>query len=217
MKVLNVNELKSLAYVKVKEMILSEELLPGQKIVQDKLARELGISRTPLRGALQILESEHLVESIPRRGVIVREFSDEKVVEIYDCRIALETMAARCFVENSSRSTLLKIKSFFADYEIGDESIDVIKYKEEDTKFHDYIIENCGNEFLVDLFKKGNLLLCIQQIGLIRPPEDTLEEHRKIINAMLKRDVNESEDLIRQHLLNSRNLIKRKIQEDLDK
>jgi len=66
MKLTN-DELGNQAYKKVKSMILTKKLKPGQKIVQDKLAADLGISRTPLRTALQMLEAEYLVESLPRR------------------------------------------------------------------------------------------------------------------------------------------------------
>jgi len=106
-------ELSGLAYNRVKEMVLNGQLKPGQKIVQDKLAKSLGISRTPLRGALQMLEAEYLVESIPRRGVFVRTFDDEKIIEVYDIRIALETIAIRKFTELATLKDIKKLKSFF--------------------------------------------------------------------------------------------------------
>lgn len=72
------NELGLQAYQIVKEMNISQELKPGQKIIQEKLAEDLGISRTPFRSALEMLESESFVESLPRRGMIVKALSAKK-------------------------------------------------------------------------------------------------------------------------------------------
>lgn len=91
-------------------MILTKELIPGQKIVQDKLAQGLGISRTPLRSALQMLEGEYLVESVSRRGVFVRKFCDEEIVEICDCRMALEGRATHLFTEIATPEDVAKLK-----------------------------------------------------------------------------------------------------------
>jgi len=209
---LNTNELTDLAYEKVKEMILSNELKPGQKIVQDSLALDLGISRTPLRSALQKLEAEYLIKSIPRRGVVVREFSNEKIVEIYDCRIALESMAIRLFTESASVVEKKRLQKFFSKYSKGSGSIDTKAYQADDAKFHDFIQSNCGNEFLGRLFNQGNLLICINQIGLIRPPEETLPEHLGIIEAICNKEVDKAEELGRQHLLTSKELIMKRIE-----
>ncbi len=213
MNILSANELTTLAYRKVKEMILSDELKPGQKIVQDKLALDLGISRTPLRSALQILEAEHLVQSIPRRGVIVRKISDQKIVEIYDCRIALECMAVRNFIEIATEKQILKFQKFFKNFDT-EKPFDSKTYQEEDIKFHNYIIENCGNEFLTRLFQQGNLVLCISQIGLIRPPSETLLEHRAIIQAIGDRDIPKAVALAEDHLEKSKFLVMEKIERE---
>lgn len=209
---LNTNELTDLAYERVKEMILSKELKPGQKIVQDSLALDLGISRTPLRTALQKLEAEYLIKSIPRRGVVVREFSNEKIVEIYDCRIALESMAIRLFTEHASKTEKKRLQKFFSKFTGVDKNINTKTYLEEDAKFHDFIQSNCGNEFLGRLFNQGNLLICINQIGLIRPPEETLPEHLNMIKAICSGAIDKAEELGKQHLLKSKKLILKRIQ-----
>lgn len=208
---LSANELKTLAYKKVKEMILTQKLVPGQKIVQDKLAADLGISRTPLRGALQMLEAENLIISIPRRGVMVQKFSDEKIIEIYDCRIALEGMAVRNFTEKATEKQLKKLQTFFHVFKSKEGNIDHKDYQKEDIEFHDYLIENCGNGFLKRLFQHGNMLVCIGQIGLVRGPEETLTEHFEIIQAITDKDVERAEKLIKNHLLISKKFIMEKV------
>ena len=207
MKISN-DELSVKAYHKVKNMIVSGKLQLGQKIVQDKLAEELGISRTPLRSALQMLESESLVESLPRKGMAVKTFSDKEVLEIYDCRIALESMAVKTFVKVVMKSDIEKLYNLFKPF-LGSEDIDVMKYKKADSLFHEMIIKKSGNEFLYKLFNRGNLLICIDLIGLVRPPQETLSEHLDIIEAIEEKNSKLAEDLIKKHLEKSKKLISR--------
>ena len=82
-------------YKKIREMILKNELKPGEKLLQEKLAEQLGVSRTPLLKALQMLEHELLVESIPRRGMYVKKLSVDEMNEIYEVREAFECMAVK--------------------------------------------------------------------------------------------------------------------------
>ena len=82
------------AYLIIKNMIIDRKLLPGDKIPQEKLARELGISRTPLVSAIKYLEHEKLVEAKPRRGYFVRLFSKQEMISIFELREVLEGLAA---------------------------------------------------------------------------------------------------------------------------
>ncbi|NAS12209.1 GntR family transcriptional regulator [Poritiphilus flavus] len=202
---LSTNELGRQAYKEVKNLIVSRQLEPGKKIVQEKLAEQLGISRTPLRTALQMLEAESLVESIPRRGVVVREFSREEIREIYDCRIALEVMAIQLFTENAVDKDIQKLRKLFNPYTTT-ENISQKKYQVTDSIFHDTLIRSCGNSFLYDLFKKGNLLVCIDMLGLLRPPSETLQEHLDIITAIENRNAEQACKLMREHLEKTKRL-----------
>ncbi|WP_350289592.1 GntR family transcriptional regulator [uncultured Croceitalea sp.] len=208
MKIFN-NELSSQAYETVRAMIISKELIPGQKIVQDRLAEDLGISRTPLRSALQMLEGEGLIESLPRKGVIVKEFKDEEVVEIYDCRMALEGTAIRLFTERASVEEILNLRNMFLPF--LKEEIDESLYSEVDGNFHDAIMEGCGNSFLHKIFQQSNLLVCIDLIGLLRSPKETLPEHMAIIDAIENRDVDLAESLAKAHLDKTKQLILKRI------
>ncbi len=200
------SDLGKQAYHKVKQMIVSKKLLPGQKIVQEQLAEQLGISRTPLRDALQRLEAELLVESIPRRGVVVRQFNDREIVEIYECRIALEVTAVRLFAEKAQQSQIDGLRKLLEPFEHTNE-IDEKAYQKADSNFHDTIIKRSGNQFLYQLFQKGNLLVCIDAIGLVRPPKETLQEHLDIVTAIHNRDGAKAASLLKEHLEKSKRLI----------
>lgn len=203
-------ELGKQAYNRIKALIISKELLPGQKIVQEKLAEQLGISRTPLRSGLQMLEAESLIEAIPRRGFIVKQFSDREVLEIYDCRIALESMAVSLFTEKASPNEIEELSKLFDSF-LNVSEINLKQYQKIDSLFHYTLIKGCGNNFLFDLFHKGNLIVCIDLIGLIRPPKETLKEHINIINAIRERNVDLASELVKQHLIISKNLVLNKM------
>src|SRR5882757_227518 len=96
------SELSQPVYKKLKDMILTHELIPGQKIVQEKIAKQLGVSRTPLLKALQMLEYEMLVESVPRRGMFVKNMDWQEMVEVFDCRECLEGMAVKLLTEKNN-------------------------------------------------------------------------------------------------------------------
>lgn len=161
-----------------------------------------------------MLEAEYLVKSIPRRGVVVRQFSNEEIAEVYDCRIALECTAVRLFTEKATKEQIEQLKALFAPFTKLDEPIAEKPYQLADSQFHDAIIEWCGNGFLKQLFNTGNLLVWINRIGLIRPPAETLPEHLGIIQAIEERDLAKVELLARQHLETSKTLIVKRINND---
>ncbi|MEM6628163.1 MAG: GntR family transcriptional regulator [Bacteroidota bacterium] len=210
MKLFN-EDLGNQAYKVLREIILSGQLTPGEKIVQDKLAKELGISRTPLRTALNRLESESLIESIPRRGVVVKKFSPEEIIHIYDCRIAIEVMAIELFTRKASGEKLRKLDQFFLSFTPGEISHE--KYREVDQDFHSYILANCGNNYLQKMFYQSSMMGSIQMIGLVRPPDETLGEHYALIEAVKNRDIYLSRSLMHSHLALSKDLVQSKLNE----
>ena len=187
-------------------MILTKKLRPVERIVQERLASDLGISRTPLRSALQMLEGEYLVSAIPRKGVYVRAFTDKEIVDVYDCRIALECMAIQLLGQHTSREVIEQLKGCFARFE-NQLNINAVDYQKADTIFHDLLIEASANHFLCQMFRKSNLLSCIDRIGLIRPPNETLPEHLEIIHAIEIGQVQDARSLLREHLRKSRDII----------
>ena len=198
------NDLSKPVYERLKEMIEMGALAPGQKLKQEKLASELGVSRTPLLKALQSLEHEMLVESIPRRGMYVRHISLQEMVDVYDCREAVECMALRLVIERASDSEVLKMKKIFEPF-IHSKTINLKKYRKADEKFHDGIIDLSKNTVLKKMSQVGDIHKRVYQYGLIRSPEETLTEHVRIIEAVLDRDLQSADNELRNHIRLSRN------------
>ena len=197
------------AYKRIKEMILSNEFPVGEKIVQEKLAETLGVSRMPLHKAFQMLENELLVESRPRRGYYVRDFNVQEIIDAFECREAIEGVAARRAAENASPEQVDYLYSLFSSFASSPANADIKKYEEADLAFHKSILELSGNKVLQKMEMFGNILTKTYQRGLIRGPKETYTEHMEIIDAIAKKNGFEAERLLREHFQKTQLSIKK--------
>ena len=203
----NHENLDQKAYTIIKQMITDRKLLPGDKIPQEKLAQDLGISRTPLVGALKYLEKEKLVEARPRRGFYVRLFSMQEMVSIFELREVLEGLAARRAASHITDSQLQELERFFDPFKGQENITDLRTYAREDRRFHSFVTEVGAKEFLKSILQTYNIISFSYQVvsseGLIRSPNETIQEHLAIVEALCKKDARKSEDLMRYHFKQS--------------
>jgi len=201
------------AYQIIKDMIIDRKLLPGKKISQEKLAEDLGISRTPLVNALKYLEHEKLLEAVPRRGYFVRLFTQQEMIYIFELRELLEGLAARRACYEITDTQIRKLNGFFRRFEGSTEIRDYKQYAQEDRQFHNFVVEVGGKEFLKSILQTYNIIAFSYQIdsseGLVRPPSETIGEHLAVIRAISERDSTKAEKLIRLHLRKSLAVLKR--------
>jgi len=194
-------------YQILKTMIMDRKLLPGEKIRQEKLAQELGISRTPLVAALKFLEHEKLVESKPRRGFYVRLFKIQEMVSIFELREVLEGLAARRAAGLVTDTQIDRLQQFFSPFKQLPEINDYRRYSQEDRLFHNYVIQIGAKEFLRSILETYNIISFSYQVvsseGLVRSPNETLEEHLAVIEAICDRDPEAAENLMRSHFKKS--------------
>lgn len=192
------------AYEILKNMITERLILPGEKIAQEKLAQELGISRTPLISALKFLEHEKLVESKPRRGYFVRLFSKQEMVSIFELREVLEGLAAKRAAANITDKEIQILNGFFRIFAKSADISDYKAYAREDRRFHNFITEIGAQEFLKSILHTCNIITASYQYlsseGLVRPPNETFQEHLAVIEAIGNRDPDAAEKLMRRHL-----------------
>jgi len=195
------------AYLIIKNMIIDRKLFPGEKIIQEKLAQNLGISRTPLVNALKYLEKEKLIESKPRRGFFVRLFSKEELISIFELREVLEGLAARRAAQSINDVMIKQLRSFFKNYVRVKDIKNFKEYVREDRRFHNFIIEIGSKEFLKGILVTYNVISfsyqLVAQEGLVRPPNETIHEHLAVINAICEHDSEEAEKLMRTHFQKS--------------
>jgi DNA-binding GntR family transcriptional regulator len=195
------------AYQILKSMIIERQLLPGDKIPQEKLAEDLGISRTPLINALKFLEHEKLVQSVPRRGFFVRLFDKAEMISIFELRELLEGLSARRACQNITDREIDQLKGFFRQFAGMKDITDIKAYAREDRRFHNLLTAIGAKEFLKSILETYNIISFSYQTvlseGLVRSPNETIHEHLAIIEAISNRDVDSAEQLMRRHLSNS--------------
>ncbi len=199
-------ELTDRIYARVKKMIFDQELLPGQKLLQEKLSAELGVSRTPLLKALHRLESEMLVESKPRRGLYVKALSAQEVIDIFNVRAVIEGLSARLAAGRLEKKQINELRQLFEQF-VGQHTIDISEYEKADRQFHNSIMLFSGNKIIPQLEMLSNIHLHAFQAGLLRPPSETIYEHFAIIEALEAGDGARAERAMRDHIDKSRELL----------
>jgi DNA-binding GntR family transcriptional regulator len=191
------------AYLIIKDMINRRRLLPGDKIPQEKLANELGISRTPLINALKFLEKEKLVEAKPRRGYFVRLFQMQEMISIFELREVLEGLAARRAAMHISDRQIDRLRGFFSGFSPEESISDIKRYSQQDREFHNFVTDVGAKEFLKSILQTYNIISFSYQVvseeGLVRPPNQTIIEHLAIIAAICDRDAGAAEERMRRH------------------
>ncbi|MFW5820683.1 MAG: GntR family transcriptional regulator [Bacteroidota bacterium] len=199
-------------YAKIREMILSGELKPGEKIAQERIASMLGVSRMPLHKAFQMLEDEFLVESIPRRGIFVKKPDLLAIMEAFECREGLEGIAARRAAKLMTDEQLHFLEGLFQSFTNLD-NIDEGKYQTADHTFHETIIKYSGNSVLQKLNHIGSILIKTYPKGIILPLKESMQDHHLIIGAFKERSAERAEELIRIHSRKARNIIENQIKQ----
>ncbi len=205
-------------YRELKSMIVDRKLKPGDKILQEKISREFGVSRTPLMCALKKLEQEKLVQAVPRRGFYVRRFTKEEVLEAFELREILEGLAARRAASAITPTQAEKLRTFFHDVDVSDSAHGIRRYAEEDRRFHLCLLELGGFDLLNDILENYNIITVSYRIdlmeGLVRHPRETLPEHSALIEAITSGKPDQAEKLARQHFARSRQRLLREMKQE---
>lgn len=201
----NYVSLKEKAYQAIKDGIVFYRYRPGEPLVEEQLARELAISRTPVREALKDLQRDGLVKHIPLKGVFVAEVSTKDVEEVFFLREALEVAAVNLAVKRYSDEEIAEIARVFDSL---DESLNAGRYEDlfrADVMLHDFIVEQSGNRRLAQFVRILNdQIQRIRRISATTPGrmEESLKEHRSIVEALKRRESDLAGRLLREHLRN---------------
>ena len=197
---INHNSLSEIAYKKIKVLILNNVLKPGEKIVQEKMAMSLGISKIPLIQSLTRLSNEGLLVKIQRKGFCVREFSSEEINNIFEIREALESLSVSKLLKERSPKVVKKVKEFLKDFEYYYKNNDFKNYYDTDVKFHYFLIKSSKNTLLYDIFDKFNLLLIGYIKGFVLELGESYNQHKDLINAIIENDCGKALMFINKHV-----------------
>ena len=194
----------------IREAIMDGRLEPGQRLKEEELARELGVSRTPVREALLILQTEGLIEAAPNRGATVRSYDIKDLGDLYMLRAALEGVAARLAAERVSARELTKLRKSCDRFDAvaADGSLkDLVR---ENLAFHDTILDVAGNERIAQLVRSVTELPLVYKSYLWYSPSQKLVSahyHRQIVHALEARDPERAENVMKQHVFEARDVL----------
>jgi DNA-binding GntR family transcriptional regulator len=190
------------AYLALRQGILQGDLAPGERLRSDALANDLKVSRTPVREALRKLEAEGLVER-SGSGLIVREFSDKDLTELFYVREALEGMAARLAAENATPNEIGEIRELLDDMETVRQRGDIAALRPLTGEFHRLVGRAAHNgrllQSLESLLEHTRQMQTSTLLHIEGRPVAALKEHGELIAAIEARDADRAEKLARSH------------------
>lgn len=137
----------------VRRRIVAGTYPPGSRLVEDQVAADLGVSRNPVREALQSLASDGFVSIVPRRGAVVRRLTEQDVNDLFDVRRSLESLAARLAAERYEGGSEVALRSILGEARSASRRRDYDRLAELNSDFHQQIVADSGNELLVPLVR----------------------------------------------------------------
>ena len=191
------------AYKELKRILLEHQIPQGGKLNEGELAGALGISRTPVREAINRLAKEGLVEIFPQRGAFVIRVSEEDVNELFLIRENLEGLAAYLAAEKMTGTDLTRLESCVEGFKEPYGKKDIQRYAREDFKFHQTIIKLSDARRLTTLISTlydHIRIFRLTTLGLSDRMKVSLAEHARLIEAFRKKDASEAETLMRRHI-----------------
>ncbi|WP_292570256.1 GntR family transcriptional regulator [Mesorhizobium sp.] len=191
------------AYNTIRKLLVEFTLKPGERINEVQLSRGLGVSRTPIREALNRLASEGFVSLTPNRGFFVRSLSTEGLLDLYELRSIIECAAFKLMCERAEDGEIDRLRQYWEAIVDGyrDQAPDVILA--EDEGFHLLIAELSGNPELVGQLASINARIrFIRRIQIEHPSHDKTQvtAHSAIVAAAVKRDAENGMKLLREHI-----------------
>ena len=203
--------LRDVVFNTLREAILRGDLQPGERLMELQLAAKLGVSRTPIREAIRMLEQEGLAVTVPRKGAEVAKMTLKGMEDVLEIRGALDEFAVQLACERITEEQLLELKKRKQDLEVSLKSGDVKQIAEADVHFHDVIYEATENPKLVILLNNLREQIYRYRIEYIKKAENhpiLIKEHEAIFDALMKRNQEEAKLSIREHVENQATAVK---------
>lgn len=193
-------------YRVLRRMILNGELREEGQLVERRLARQMNVSRTPVREALRKLEAEGLVERAPYRGLVVADLKSEDVAEISQVREVLEGLAARLAADRRTKAQVKSLRTLVTRMEKAQAAEDVEAFGRLHLRFHDALSEVAGSPRLYGLLSGLREYLAVAALGYqnVGRTEQACEEHRIIVECIASGDPAGAETATREHIRHSK-------------
>ena len=183
--------LRDVVFRTLRQAILRGELKPGERLMEIRLANQLGVSRTPIREAIRMLELDGLVIMVPRKGAQVAQITEKDLNDVLEVRLGLEELAVKLACQRITESELQKLYQASRSFEQmleTTETDDLQKLAQADVAFHDVIYQATNNERLIQYLKD------------VKSRRSLVEEHDALYERMKNRDLAGAQKMIREHI-----------------
>jgi DNA-binding GntR family transcriptional regulator len=206
----------------LKARILRWEYLPGHRFTEETLCKEFGVSRSPVREMMRMLEENGLVDKVPYRGCTVKQLNPQEISELYDVRLILE-MAAIEQVVAHARLDAAQATELYATWQAlarvtSYAEVDGASLADKDRAFHETLVGAAGNRTLLDMLRTINDRLHFIRMTDITTVErlwDTCRQHVQILDAVAAGDVNLARAAMRANIEGARSHVHSGIKEAL--
>lgn len=189
------------AFHRIRAAVEEGRLKPGDRLKAATFQEELGMSPTPIREALRLLQAQGLVEHRPHHGMVVAEYPVEQTEEVYRLRLVLEPMATGLAAERATAGQLEEIRRLLDDLReavrAGDARVDAAELN---AAWHRAVYEAAGSRYLEEFIARLWGVLPLEAIWLASRSEASIEEHERITAAVEGRDASKAADLVREHI-----------------
>jgi len=202
--------LTRLAYEALRDSILSGRLAPGVTYNEQSLAKDLGISKTPVREALLELATQGLMTVLPRRGVMVTHFTERDIEEVFEVRLIIEAAMAERVASLTPRPDFGRIEHALGAQEDAIRNKDMVAFVEADRRFHVVFGELVKNRRLSAILERARDLIHVMGREAIiagTRPEEVVRDHRHIVKAILTGSSQEARCAMTAHIEGTRDLV----------
>lgn len=206
--------LRDVVFKQLREEILYGKLKPGERLMEIALSERLGVSRTPIREGIRLLEKEGLVVMLPRRGAHVASITAKQLEDVLEARRTLETFAVNVCCARITQKRFEELEDANRKFARAVESRDLRKMADTDTAFHNIIIDTAGNEKVKELLISLKEQIFRYKYEFMKEMEDPtrlVREHEQIIKAIGESRADKAVELLRMHIDSQAIAIYRKI------
>jgi DNA-binding GntR family transcriptional regulator len=208
--------LKDIIYQKTREDIVNGRLLPGERLTEVRLAQEFKTSRSPIREALRMLESDGLITFENNKGISVAKLSIKQINEIFTLRVLLEGCAARITAEVMNKKDLALLRDYQELQKMAAKNVDMPAWFKTNTLFHNALFLNCGNVLLIQFIENLKRRVARYNFVTITVPwqfQIYLDHHEKMLQGCKKNDGEMVEKYMKLHINTIKDALVKEIQE----
>lgn len=208
---MRITGLKEYVYQELKNKLISNQFKPGERIWEEHLAEELGVSRTPVREAINQLVAEGFIENRPRKGIFAAEITKDELKKMLDVRIALESLAIRECCKNITETEMKELDSIYNTFAKALEKKDYSKASQWDSEIHRFIAKVADNKKLTAYVNDIQDVFAYTRGYNIKWTKEkadrSIKEHKKIVEAIKDRNEQIAIDIVRKDIDSMRELL----------